>query len=102
MIFCTEEEYQGNIEYNKYTFTNRYIYKDTLIDLLLKIKIAMIENLIEYNQNTLTDINGYLYGNWEYYDIFKIKEYITLNLFNKTDEISFIHLKMNLIKIGVK
>ena len=81
--FCLEEEMKSDNVNDK--CMNMYIYgDDTIIEVINKIKIGLINHIEDFNEKKFEDISGYLTGQWTYYnDISKLKEYIYLNIFTK-------------------
>ena len=68
-------------------FTNMYIYEDdTLVEVINKIKINIIKHISNYNQIKFEDLSGFLSTNWNYYNSFKLKEYIILHILDENKE----------------
>lgn len=80
--FCLEEEMKSLNSNDK--CMNMYIYEDdTLIEIINKIKIGIINHIEDYNDSKFEELVGYLTTEWNYYnDIFKLKEYVYLNIFD--------------------
>ena len=97
--FCLEEEMKSDNVNDK--CMNMYIYDDdTIIEVINKIKIGLINHIEDFNEKKFEDISGYLTGQWTYYnDISKLKEYIYLNIFTK-DTCSIEKLNEKLGKIN--
>ena len=55
---------------------NMYIYgDDTIIEVINKIKIGLINHIEDFNEKKFEDIAGYLTGEWNYYnDSLKLKK----------------------------
>ena len=79
LIYCNKQEYKGNKKDK--LFTNMYIYgDDTLIEVINKIKIGIIDNIEEYSENDFEKLSGFLSAEWNYYSEFKKNEYLSYNL----------------------
>ena len=64
-----------------------YIYEDdTLVEVINKIKINIIKHISDYNQIKFEDLSGFLSTNWNYYNSFKLKEYIILHILDENKE----------------
>ena len=64
--FCLEGEMDMNERNNK--CMNMYIYEDdTLIEVINKIKIGIINHIEDYNKK-FEDLAGYLTAKWNYYE----------------------------------
>ena len=81
--FCLKDDMDNNPN-NK--CMNMFIYEDDiLIEVINKIKIGIINHIQSYKDTKFENISGYLTAKWNYYDdIFKLKEYVYLNIFMKT------------------
>ena len=99
--FCLEGEMDMNERNNK--CMNMYIYEDdTLIEVINKIKIGIINHIENFNEKRFEDLAGYLTAEWNYYeDKFKLKEYIHLNIFD-TEKSTFENFNKKLEKINIK
>lgn len=92
LVFCKKEEYKKQ-KTNK-IFTNIYIYgDDTLVEVINKIKISIIENIEEYDEDNFKELAGFLSADWNYYSEFKKEEYLSYNL-------SIDHIDDNELVIG--
>ena len=79
LVFCNKEDYDGAIN-DQHIFTNFYIYgDDTLIEVINKIKISMINYLPVYKLTKFENISGFLSSKWDFYDNYTIKQYLKLN-----------------------
>ena len=80
-VFCMKSEFK---EEDNHICTNMYIYgDDTLVDVINKIKINMISYIEEFKEKEFENIGGYLSGKWDYYNNYRLKEYIYIHIFNK-------------------
>ena len=80
-VFCMKNEFK---EEDNHICTNMYIYgDDTLVDVINKIKINMISYIEEFKEKEFENIGGYLSGKWDYYNNYRLKEYIYIHIFNK-------------------
>lgn len=97
--FCMKGQMDNDNPNNK--CMNMYIYEDDiLIEVINKIKIGIINHIQSYNDTKFENISGYLTAKWNYYDdIFKLKEYVYLNIFNE-DKSSIDNFTKKLKKIN--
>lgn len=96
--FCLKDDMDNNPN-NK--CMNMFIYEDDiLIEVINKIKIGIINHIQSYKDTKFENISGYLTAKWNYYDdIFKLKEYVYLNIFNE-DKSSINNFTKKLAKIN--
>ena len=79
LLFCNKEDYDG-VTNDQHIFTNLYIYgDDTLIEVINKIKLSMINYLPLYKSSSFENIYGFLSSRWDFYDNYTLKQYLKLN-----------------------
>ena len=95
-IFCTKDIWNKDFDDND-IFTDTYIYgDDTIVEVINKIKIAIINSDSEYSD--FNELYGYLSTDkWNYYSDYKIHEFETLvNNNNSLDNTFYERINKNL------
>ena len=95
--FCLDGEMIENSENDK--CMNMYIYEDdTLVEVINKIKIGILNNIADYRTEEFENIAGYLTSDWKYYDdLFKLKEYVYLIILKENCTIDILNEKLKKI-----
>ena len=95
--FCLDGEMIENSENDK--CMNMYIYEDdTLVEVINKIKIGILNTIEDYRTEKFENIAGYLTSDWKYYDdLFKLKEYVYLIILKDNCTIEILNEKLKKI-----